>query len=97
MVATRHAVHSAASQRVSRLLVKGRRVVGVRARRPLMVADQPKLSWRERRKAAKRAQAERTGDTPEKRHDGSREGGSKETVDDAATRTGIASGGFGGS
>jgi hypothetical protein len=63
-----------------------------------MAADrQSKLSWRERRKAAKRAQAERTGDTPEKRHDGSHERGSKDTVDDAATRTGIASGGLGGS
>ena len=28
--------------------------------------EQRKLSWRERRKAAKRAKAERTGDTPEK-------------------------------
>jgi hypothetical protein len=35
------------------------------------VAD--KVSWRERRKAAKRAKAERTGDTPEKRADEKRE------------------------
>jgi hypothetical protein len=29
--------------------------------------DQRKLGWRERRKAAKRERAERTGDSPEKR------------------------------
>jgi hypothetical protein len=60
--------------------------------------EQPGSSLRERRKAAKRAKAERTGDTPEKRRDSEvKRGAAKDTVDQAATRTGIASGGFGGS
>ena len=63
-----------------------------------MAADhQPKLSLRERRRAGRRAKAERTGDTPEKRRDPAPGAGAKDTVDQAATRTGIASGGFGGS
>jgi hypothetical protein len=62
-----------------------------------MAADeQTGSSLRERRKAAKRAKAERTGDTPEKRRDGAVKRGSKETTDQAATTGGIVSGGFGG-
>jgi hypothetical protein len=57
----------------------------------------PEPSRRERRNAAKRAKAERTGDTPEKRRDRAPTDGAKATVDQAATSTGIASGGFGGS
>jgi len=53
-------------------------------------------SWLERRKAAKRAKAERTGDSPEKRAAHQRKTGDSD-VKDAAAGAGIAgslSGGF---
>ena len=60
-----------------------------------MAADeQKKQSWRQRRKAAKRAKAERTGDSPEKAagHHKSDDPDMKAT----AARTGITSGLTGG-
>jgi hypothetical protein len=59
------------------------------------------LSWRERRKAAKREQAERTGDSPEKRAERKTTGSDvKDAAGDAAVRGTVATppsvGGMGG-
>jgi len=45
-------------------------------------------SWRERRKEAKRAKAERTGDTPEKAHERPTPGESR-SVEENAKQAGI--------
>ena len=50
--------------------------------------EQHKAGWRERRKAAKRAKAERTGDSPEKGAERSRDKADS-TVSDSAGRAGV--------
>jgi hypothetical protein len=49
---------------------------------PVCMAEENKAGWRERRRAAKREKAERTGDSPEKR--AAREHGEKDVQDAAA-------------
>jgi hypothetical protein len=60
--------------------------------------EHARAGWRERGKEAKRNNAARTGDTPEKQRDRSHEPArdSRQTTDQAATSGGIVSGGFGG-